>query len=164
MVRSEPCPYIWAINEQQHAMITYTHPRFGTGTIIGVDGACTIIDFGGEFGTKRLVTALLGTTPESRASEAAAKAAKVAAQKQARRVKAAAATPAVVSASTMANALVNALTRYKGDATRERMLDMVDQVASANKGFASDVAATVLKYERASDKQAAIIAQAFINL
>lgn len=152
--------------EQQHAMSTYTHPRFGTGTIIGVDGTSTIIDFGAEFGTKRLVTALLGTTPESRASEAAAKATKVAAQKQARRVKAAAAaaTPAVVSASTIANGLVNALTRYKGDATRERMLDMVDQVASANKGLASEVAATVLKYERASDKQAAIIAQAFINL
>ena len=145
-------------------MSTYTHPRFGTGTIIGVDGSSTIIDFGGEFGIRRLVTALLGTTPESRANEAAAKAAKVSAQKQARRVKAAAATPAVVSASTMANALVNALTRYKGDSTRERMLDMVDQVASANKGLASDVAATVLKYERASDKQAAIIAQAFINL
>lgn len=145
-------------------MNTYTHPRFGTGTIIGVDGASTIIDFGAEFGTKRLVTALLGTTPESRASEAAAKATKVAAQKQARRVKAAAATPAVVSASTIANGLVNALTRYKGDATRERMLDMVYQVATANKGFASEVAATVVKFEKCSTKQAAIIAEAFINL
>jgi hypothetical protein len=145
-------------------MSTYTHPRFGTGTIIGVDGSSTIIDFGGEFGIRRLVTALLGTTPESRANEAAAKAAKVSAQKQARRVKAAAAAPVVVSAATIANNLTNALTRYRGDFSRENALNMVAEVAAANKGFASEVAATVLKYEKASDKQAAVIAAAYMTI
>jgi hypothetical protein len=72
--------------------------------------------------------------------------------------------PTKMSASEFANALTNALTRYKGDATRERMLNMVDQVATASKGFASEVAATVVKFERCSTKQADIIASAYVTI
>lgn len=46
---------------------------------------------------------------------------------------------------------------------QDNVLSLCDKVADAKLGFASDVAATVAKYKKASEKQAYVIAKAAVD-
>lgn len=145
-------------------MSTYTHERFGTGTIIGTDGNCTIIDFGADFGVKRMVTALLTPRAEADAAYAAKKLAAAAAkQRKNLRERAELAKEESKDRLTKVKEALLSMPYYRQGDLYTSVMEIVLAVRMETKGFAADVAASVERYGKVSEKQAYVIAKAFCD-
>lgn len=146
---------------------TVTHHRFGAGIVIAVDEKNTTVDFPAA-GVKTLITAFAFPTADTVNAYAEKKAAKDAAKARRRQrdAEAIARFDAQPNAKKIEAAIMWCNGKVQGDRTGqgwlmcEEMLLTIDEIAQ-KKGdfFICDVIKSVVKYMRATDKQAFVIAR-----